>query len=338
MPILNIIEVGTPHGSRSFELHQDDITQLDDRVDLMVISAFERNYSPTPGTVIGALQDQLRISVDALSKDPEFDFRDQLGCWISKEIGNERVDRIACVEGFATKFTPEESIQNLFAFLSLLDAKDIPIETVAMPVLGAGNQQQPAIEIIAVMLDESKKALTRLRSLKRVIFVAYSADRAEHLDEAMNDVLGRVRVVLPRGELVDALRSDINKTLSSIEHSTDSNGRLIDDLRRIISDKDSRSFEIGIVGRRLAESIVNDIRESTRSQNLNRSIEDLGKQDIAIWIRLYLHVLRVLGNESAHEQSTATRFPSNVCEDDMVLFLACVQRVLDFWVEHRSRT
>lgn len=58
---------------------------------------------------------------------------------------------------------------------------------------------------------------------------------------------------------------------------------------------------------------------------------------VASWIRSYLHVLRVLGNESAHEKRGEGRSPAHVEARDVAIGLFCLQRVLEFWVSERAR-
>jgi hypothetical protein len=99
MKLLNSVDIDTPSGMRSFELWHADITDLDFVVDLLVISAVESDFFPLSGTVIGALSVRLGISVEHLSKEPEFDFIQSTGrLWVSKVIDPNRISRIMCVE------------------------------------------------------------------------------------------------------------------------------------------------------------------------------------------------------------------------------------------------
>ena len=74
-----------------------DLTDLDDKFDVVVCSAFKNRYFPLKGTLIGSLCTKKGIVVDELSKNPELDLR-MLGGWISKGIENSNINRIACVE------------------------------------------------------------------------------------------------------------------------------------------------------------------------------------------------------------------------------------------------
>jgi hypothetical protein len=50
-----------------------------------------------------------------------------------------------------------------------------------------------------------------------------------------------------------------------------------------------------------------------------------------------MHVLRVLGNESAHERQIDVRHPPTVTDADLSVVLLCAKRIIEFWIEHRRR-
>lgn len=102
-------------------------------------------------------------------------------------------------------------------------------------------------------------------------------------------------------------------------------------MRRLLSLDEVRSFEVGILARRFVESMVNFILPSNKPvHNLAKGIDLTAQYKIAPWIRSYMHTLRLIGNESAHEKSTEGRRPPFVGEDDLVLTLFCIQRLLIF--------
>lgn len=91
---INILGSDTKFGFRTFELYEGDISQLNRKVDVLVISAFSRNYVPFPGTVIWALKNNNNLNVSELAEFPAWDFRSTLDIWISKKF----VGR--CIDGF----------------------------------------------------------------------------------------------------------------------------------------------------------------------------------------------------------------------------------------------
>ena len=67
-----------------------------------------------------------------------------------------------------------------------------------------------------------------------------------------------------------------------------------------------------------------------------QKIEHLEPLGIADWIRSYMHVLRIFGNEAAHERQKLNRKPLSINETDIALSLFCLQRLLEFWVDYRE--
>lgn len=49
------------------------------------------------------------------------------------------------------------------------------------------------------------------------------------------------------------------------------------------------------------------------------------------WVRSYLHTLRVLGNEAVHLRDKRDRLPRDLEPEDVLVLLANILRVLDFW-------
>lgn len=338
MKPLNLIDIETPWGYRTFELHQNDLTKLDFKVDVLAVSAFSKNYEPVPKTVIGALRDNCQIDVKALAEQPEYDLVDAFGCWVAKAVPDTKFERIVCVESFDEESKLDEVLANLFIVLSILGLKGISVETLALPILGAGMQGLKPDLVIRALLNCSLKYLNHSPNTKRILFVEIVEARARELDEAMNDVLGRVKLVIPKGALFEGLRKDI---ISSLQRGRTVVGQagyvFFGDAIRLIESEQIRSFEMGMIARRIIECVVNDLLQNRKSPfELDKKIDSLSQLGVAGWITSYLHVLRVFGNESAHEKDKPNRKPASINEADMALCLFCLQRVLDFWLETKS--
>jgi hypothetical protein len=112
--------------------------------------------------------------------------------------------------------------------------KDIKIQTLASPLLGVGQQELDPEVVIRTLLDLSKTYLNRSQYLKRVILVAHHQEKVSQLDEAMNKALERVRIALPKGELVEGVRKEILKCIDNLT-SLAPGVKLLIDARRIIS-------------------------------------------------------------------------------------------------------
>jgi hypothetical protein len=340
MKQLNLLEIDTHWGYRTFELYHGDITQLDFKVDVLAISAFRGDYAPTANSVIGALLRSCQINMQALSEQREIDLVDAFSCWVAKARPNNKFERVVCAELIGGKLEIKEVIENLFVVLSILEMKGVKAQTLALPVLGSGNQRLDPAVIIKELLSNSLKYLNHSQCMKRILFVEYEHDRAQQLNKAMNKELGRVKVVLPKGELFEGLRKEILKDIENARVLAETKSyELFNDARRLIASDQVRSFELGIISRRLVEFIVDDILPAKKKKfDLMGKIDSLKELEIADWIKSYMHVLRIFGNESAHEKLRPNRRPTSVTEADMALCLFCLQRLLQFWVEFKETT
>ena len=88
------------------------------------------------------------------------------------------------------------------------------------------------------------------------------------------------------------------------------------------------------MGRKLVELILNSRR--VPQQKLYQRIRTLEEsKEVAPWICGYMHVLRHLGNDSAHAtDSEHTSIPREVAPGDLVTGLFCVLRLVEFSLDH----
>jgi hypothetical protein len=83
----------------------------------------------------------------------------QLNLWVSKETGRPKIHRIMCIE-----FAPADGkkadhiIEQAFRILPLLEARDVPLSTICLPVLGAGSQGLPAEKLVPAIVSGAKWA------------------------------------------------------------------------------------------------------------------------------------------------------------------------------------
>jgi hypothetical protein len=331
-----MIEIETRWGYRTIELYCGDLTKLDRNVDVLAVSSFWHDYTPSPKSLIGALARNCAISVRELSESCEYDFRDSLGCWIAKVPQPSKFGRIACVDITGGRLEISELIENLFVALSILEMKGVNIRNFALPVLGAGMQALDPDEMITALLNSMKKHRDNLRHLNQVLFVEIDDLRAAQLDRGINEQLGRVKLMLPRDQLFGGLRDDIGKSLDRALAESEDDGGVFHDLRRLLLSDQSAWFEIGIASRKVVEYVVGQVLPDNEMEGvLWKNIDHLHKHRIAKWITSYMHVLRIFGNESAHKQS-GDRYPANIDQGDMLLCLFCLKRVLDFWIDLKA--
>lgn len=193
MQLLATHTVPHPSGDKEIRLYHGDLTKIPpgEEVDLLVVSAFPNDYSPTPTSLIGALYDA-GISVHDLAKDKEVDLRTPFSSWLSRDLGKRfpaaGFRRILCFESDAN-VTPPEAVGNIFRALMPFALGDPPIRSVAMPVLAAGNQGYDA----AVMLQAIFQAATHwlgaglpMQTVKLVVYDKRPVDRLRTVFEKLS--------------------------------------------------------------------------------------------------------------------------------------------------------
>lgn len=67
MNLINLFDIDTPHGTRSFKLMEGDIAELNIPIDIVIAGAFKGGYNPTPGSLFGSLKEKRNISVSSES-------------------------------------------------------------------------------------------------------------------------------------------------------------------------------------------------------------------------------------------------------------------------------
>ena len=336
MDPLNVLGVETPRGYRTFELFHGDLTTLQEPVDVLVVSAFAGSYVPTPGTLAGALSRRLGIDLVALSYRPELDLRTPLGTWVSCQLQHGPFKRIICAELIGSGLPVPEVLSNVFVSLSILEARGLVIRSVALPVLGAGAQGLAPKVVIEALLTEATNYLQRSTTTKCIKFVELNERLARDLAAAMDVVLGRVRTYLPQDALLRAVQTDIRHKLQQVKTLFDAGGDSLQAswLGLLQADR-VPSVELGVQARRLVELMVSRMGAHSDAP-LYKRIHALEGAGVAPWVCGYMHVLRHIGNESAHENPSASRRPPTVEARDLALCLFCVERLLDYWMHHHD--
>jgi hypothetical protein len=331
----NIVGIDTQFGYRTLELYEGNLCTLGSPVDVVVVSAFAGNYDPVPGTLVGAMWEALRLDVSSCRKDAEFDLTSALGVWISRSLHGYSFSRLLCAEFFGTALAIPDVIENVFVGLSILETKGGTVAKVALPVIGAGSLRLDPKQVIRPLLRAAEAFFHRSIGSRSILLVDSNPNRVAELDQALDDVLSRAKIFLPLSELLESLRQDVrNKLLQADDLFGPAHSDLRDDWLRLLSTDRIRSFELGVLSRRLLELLVAEMGASAKDP-LSKQIDALHTAHVAPWIRGYMHVLRHVGNECAHEGGQETRLPPSVEPVDLGLCLACVNRLVEFWIDHR---
>jgi hypothetical protein len=144
------------------ELHKGDLTDLCPReaVDALVVAAFPDSYVPTPSTMIASLL-RRGLSVEELAADKQADLRDSFSCWLSREVEHPpaapslRYKRLICFEPHWKDYWrhPPSAVEELYQGLSPFLGGSFALQTIAMPMLGAGLIGCTVAEMLPALVE-----------------------------------------------------------------------------------------------------------------------------------------------------------------------------------------
>lgn len=358
--LLNGFDVDTATGTRHVELRAGDLAGLGIDVDLLVVSAFEGDYAPVAGTLLGRLQQAYGIRLDQL--DCALDLRQSpLKCWVSEpidwavqqrlqagELPSSRFKRIVVVEGTVDwqgdDLLPWPPFNRLFSLLALLPMRQIPTATVASSLLGSGDQGMDALLHIPDLLEGYRAAFRHVPELQQFILFGRSQRSLQALAEAIDAALLRPipassRLPLPQGlaglgQLPTLLRRGQEQLGEALPHG------LIHDLAELLElldEEEISPFALGMHSRRVVEQLVQYSLADLNQQRVSLfvGINLLRQRGLDPWLISCLHQIRSFGNWMVHPQGPGQRRRVDVA--DVLAVLASLQRVLtDYpWEQER---
>ena len=175
------IDIQTEHGNKSIEVAVQDISTVTEEIDVLTTSAYKSSYLPTPFTLFEALYNK-GISVTKFAEQPEIDLRSGNSVWLSREIQNSNlpVRRVGCIDmnysffGGRRSLDREKMLTSLKAYFYMLDIASlagVKMDTVAMPLLGTGNQNIAVNLIMIPMINECIGFLKRNPAVRKICFI-----------------------------------------------------------------------------------------------------------------------------------------------------------------------
>ena len=189
------------HGdeTRKIRLLHGDLAALtpEYRADLLVISAFPNDYSPSETSLIGALH-RSGISVELLAHDKQIDLRKQYSCWLSKPLsGKYNFRHLLCIES-GWRGSILQIVDDLFMAISPYLLSDFADGIVAMPLIGSGDQDHDRAVMLRTILESAVGWLERGLPLKELNIVVYQKSHATSLKHLFLSF--RDRYVSPAGQ------------------------------------------------------------------------------------------------------------------------------------------
>ena len=105
---------------------------------------------------------------------------------MSRDTGDLDIRRIMCVEIPPGGRGADRIVEDAFLILPLLEARQLALSTICLPMLATGDHGLNAQQMISPVLKGSAWALRNLNSVDRVCFVVRTEKRAKMMSEAMN--------------------------------------------------------------------------------------------------------------------------------------------------------
>jgi hypothetical protein len=229
MEKIDSIEISDGATSREVSLYHGDLLELGagPPVDLLVASAFPNDYVPSATSLIGALH-HAGLDVAELARDKQIDLRAGSGFWLSREIGDDAgwrgARRLAVFEPIGLGSPPETVgalFRGLFPFLS--DTRD---QTVALPLLAAGDQGWSALVMMEALLDASIQWMERGLPVSELMIFERDERRIERLRRMLQEMA--VAPPVRRGGLLSGPAHDVFLSFSS--RNADAADRFVGDL------------------------------------------------------------------------------------------------------------
>lgn len=177
MQLLESIQIQQATKTAEVQLFRGDLSDIppEQKVDILVVSAFPDSYVALPGSLVLALEEK-GLSLEELAGDKLEDLRPQLGCWFSRPLPaalQQKLNfkQVLCFEPATQSTNATEVVGNIFRCLNNYVFDD-SVASVAIPVIATGYQNVPFEKMFPVLIDTAvfwlKQGLP-LRSIKIVI-------------------------------------------------------------------------------------------------------------------------------------------------------------------------
>jgi len=340
MKQINYLEVDTPMGYKSISVYHGDIMAMEKSADILFVSVFSGGLVPLPGTLLGSLK---KAGIDArdLHDNKVYDFTQGLNTWLSQSIEDKPFKRILFFEMRGNReLKPDQDeiemmLENLFLSLLIISKKGIPVRDIVLPVLGTGNQKLDQKKVIPLLLKITERFLNEIENLTTVCFVELDEIKAKSLSNGINRVLGRPKINLDSVKYGKNTRKRLLEKSTYVYEKLMPGEQLFMDLSRAMGNKSTKYHEVGILGRRALEFILKDI-DSDHELQLYDLILKARQFGVPLQLISYMHLIRSFGNLSAHFNVEEDTIKPNLNEEDLMINLLALEKVLEFWIKNRG--
>ena len=342
MPLFNTIPISTSSGFKTIEIHHDDLTKLDWSIDVLVVSTYKNRYNPRPGTLLDGLINNREINVNNLSADPEIDLRSNMNTWVSKELKNDSIHRILCLEGMAESYAQggdlNELMTDLFGTLSVMNLKGMDTSSVAMPVLGIGKQGLDLEAVLPSLVKHTLEMMEKLSGVRMVYLVHRNEFVAKRIDHEINKILGRneqdLELVRQTKEMERVLDRIIGKVIRAKSKIRDGGKASLSELIRDLENPSIRNTELAASSRKSIEAIMKDLLNyqngsyNPRASDLLKELEY--KKNLSSWLKSYFYTVTNFGNSFLHDSDKSKSI--HYSNEDVQIVLLSLDRVLDYYL------
>jgi hypothetical protein len=179
--VLTSLDLDPYASGRSIDVIAGDLFLLGLDVDLLVISTFEGFYEGLPGSLVAQLKEQRSLDVARLEKALDLRAAPLIRGWVSEELTTlntqannpahpqTRFKRLAVIESPRDGHDDRcdwPAFNQLFCLLALLPLNGIQCQSVASPLLSAGNHGVDPQRLIPTLMERCRDRSRHLRILR----------------------------------------------------------------------------------------------------------------------------------------------------------------------------
>ncbi len=287
------------------EFYAGDITTISS--DILVTSSFKGRYSPTPNSVLGALNEKFGISIFSDMLIPLQSDMENI-CKIEQTIPRDFFKEIWLIHmtQYHTDFVNTDQVINS-TFKNLRNCyktiNNSSISSISLPLIGTNYQKLSKQDIVLKLMNLIKEWSELCPKLKSIRLFSYNLDDAVLINKYIDQFFGVYTDNDASQLLFTATVEELKDKICLYEN--DFNAYMLD-LYTIASAKNPSLKSLAIAGRKIAEFCVNllvDIYEPTKQTNkntLDKNINIISSHLDCSWFYSYFKLLQLSGNHAAH--------------------------------------